>query len=214
MVAAGANTETSRRGRPARWPKLAELPVPMKVLLSAMLLTLALALIGALGQVIVHDIIPTFFEEAKMAAMPSSTEHEREPEAAGPPSSRGDLFSTAPLSRPEPASEPFYQDEQFVWLLKWTHIHLFGMNMIFIFLGAITVFLDMRVQTRCWLVALPFVGVALDIAAMWLKVFVSPIYFWLHLPGGGLFVIVFIFVFFRALAEMWWQGRPLNSVGF
>jgi hypothetical protein len=36
---------------------LAELPVPLKVLLSAILLTLALALIGTLGQIIVHDII-------------------------------------------------------------------------------------------------------------------------------------------------------------
>ena len=100
-------------------------------------------------------------------------------------------------------SEPFYKSEQFVWNLKWTHIHLFGMNMIFIFMGAITIFLNISVKARTWLVMLPFIGVLLDIATMWLKAFISPVYFWLHIPGGGLFGIVFAIVSIRAFWEMW-----------
>lgn len=38
-----------------------------------------------------------------------------------------------------------------------------------------------------WLIALPFAGVVVDIATMWLKAFVSPVFFWLHIPGGGFF---------------------------
>ncbi len=33
--------------------------------------------------------------------------------------------------------------EQFIWTLKWSYIHLFGINLIFIFMGAIAVFLDL-----------------------------------------------------------------------
>ena len=94
-------------------------------------------------------------------------------------------------------------NDQFIWTLRWTHIHLFGMSMIFILLGAVSVFLDLSSRTKGWLIALPFAGVVVDIAAMWLKAFVSPVFFWLHIPGGGLFAGIFVFVFFRAMGEMW-----------
>ena len=131
---------------------------------------------------------------------------EGEEAAPAAAASRGDLFAADPLPAPKPASKPFYQEEQFVWLLKWTHIHLFGMSMIFIFLGAVTVFLDISVRARSWLVALPFVGVVVDIAAMWLKAYLSPIFFWLHIPGDGLFGAIFTLVFMRAMMEMWRPG--------
>jgi hypothetical protein len=188
------------------WPTLAELPVPVKVLLSMILLTLALAMVGALGQIIVHDIIPIFFAGEEMPPMPSTTGQRQVPEVPASPSSRGDLFATDAVPAAEPAHQPLYQEEQFVWLLKWTHIHLFGMSTIFIFLGVVTVFLNMSARARGWIVALPFAGAAMDIAAMWLKVYVSPAFFWLHVPGGGLFTIIFIFVFLRAMQEMWRQA--------
>jgi hypothetical protein len=54
---------------------------------------------------------------------------------------------------------------------------MFGMSMIFIFVGAITICLDVGSAQRTWLVVLPFVGVLVDILAMWLKAFVSPAFF-------------------------------------
>ena len=103
------------------------------------------------------------------------------------------------------APSAFYKSEQFVWILKWTHIHLFGMGMIFIFMGGITLFLDLSGKIRSWLIVLPFLGLWIDIASMWLKGFVSPAFFWLHLPGGAMFGAIFIFVALRALWEMWWR---------
>ena len=119
--------------------------------------------------------------------------------------SRGDLFAEE-LTEAEAEKPSILHSEQFVWLLKWTHIHLFGMNMIFIFLGAVTIWLDVRSTVRTWLVVLPFIGVLVDILAMWLKAFVSPVFFWLHIPGGGLFAIVFGYVSLRALWEMWFKS--------
>lgn len=178
------------------FPKLRHFPVPAKVLVTAVLCSMAVGFIGALGQILIHDIFPTFYRGSP-AGHAAHSAHE----AAG--GDRGDLLADMP-SKPQPeTSKPFYESEQFVWTLKWTHIHLFGMNMIFIFVGAVAVCLDLRSKVRTWLIALPFIGVLIDIAGMWLKGYVSPGFFWLHVPGGGLFGFVFVFVFVRALYEMW-----------
>ena len=190
------------------WPKLALMPVPAKALVTMIILTMAFALFGALGQVIVHDIIPTFFTEEQMAGHSASEmESVTSPGEGEATSGRGDLFASAPLA--EKIVESFYKTEQFVWTLRWTHIHLFGMSMIFIFMGAITLFLDLTAKTRAWLIVLPFVGVLVDIAAIWLKGYISPAFFWLHIPGGALFGAIFVYVSLRALWEMW---RPAAAI--
>lgn len=187
------------------WPKLETFPMPAKVLVSGVILTIALAMTGAMGQIIVHDIIPTFFSSTQMEHRGSESMQEMEQIAEDTTDdSRGDLFSEEPTEK-QTEKTSFLHSEQFVWLLKWTHIHLFGINMIFIIIGAITLFLDIGVRTRTWLVALPFIGVFIDIAAMWLKIYISPVFFWLHIPGGGLFGVVFFIVTIRAMLEMWWM---------
>jgi hypothetical protein len=167
----------------SNWPKLALMPVPAKALVTMIILTMAIAMLGAFGQIIVHDIIPTFFAEEQMVGHSASEmESVTSPGEGEATSGRGDLFASAPLE--EKVAEPFYKTEQFVWTLRWTHIHLFGMSMIFIFVGAITLFLDLSL----------------------LKGFVSPAFFWLHVPGGALFGTILIYVSLRALWEMWRLG--------
>ena len=123
---------------------------------------------------------------------------------------RGDLFSDLSTTETQPKKTPFYAGEQFVWTLKWTHIHLFGMSMIFIFMGVISLLLDADPKIRTWLIVLPFIGVLIDILAMWLKGFVSPAFFWLHIPGGGIFVLIFGYVSLRALWEMWFRPASVQ----
>jgi hypothetical protein len=186
------------------WPKLRTFPLPAKALVSGVILTMALAMAGAMGQIIVHDIIPTFFSSSEMKHRGAESMPEMEQTTDGDAEgSRGDLFAEE-LTEREADEPPFFHSEQFVWLLKWTHIHLFGINMIFIIIGVVTLFMDLGNKARFWLVVLPFVGVFIDIAAMWLKIYISPVFFWLHIPGGGLFGVVFIYINTRAMAEMWW----------
>jgi hypothetical protein len=186
------------------WPKLKSFPMPAKVLVSAVIVTMALAMAGAIGQIIVHDIIPTFFSSSQMEHRGNESIPEMEQIAEDTTDdSRGDLFAEEPIKK-EIEKTSVLHSEQFVWLLKWTHIHLFGINMIFIIMGTITLFLDIGIRTRTWLVALPFIGVLIDIAAMWLKIYISPVFFWIHIPGGGLFGVVFFIVTIKALLEMWW----------
>jgi hypothetical protein len=186
------------------WPNFVQFPLPAKALVTMVILTMAIALVGALGQIVVHDIIPTFFAEEQMASHSASAlESVTSPGEGEVTSGRGDLFSSVPME--EKVAETFYKTEQFVWTLKWTHIHLFGMSMIFIFVGAITLSLDLSVRARTWLIVLPFVGVLIDITTVWLKGYISPAFFWLHIPGGVLFGTIFIFVSIRALWEMWFS---------
>jgi len=196
--------------RNQNWPTLAQFPVPVKALISFVILTITVAMLGALGQILIHDILPAFFTESSpkdsvgmsMESMPD--DGSAADQTSG--SERGDLFSDeVPAAQETATSMPFYKTEQFVWTLKWTHIHLFGMNMIFIFMGIIAIFLNQGNGWKTLLVVLPFVGVLIDIAAIWLKGYVSPAFFWLHIPGGGLFVCCFLYVSARAFGEMWWM---------
>ena len=179
------------------WPTLKQFPLPAKVLVTVVILTMAVGMAGALAQIVVHDIIPKFGLSDSAPKTPEPTQ------AAPEDEERGDLFASLPESSPKKLQEPFYKSEQFVWTLKWTHIHLFGMSTIFILMGAVAVFLDIGSSVRAWLIALPFLGIWIDIASMWLKGFISPAFFWLHIPGGGLFGAIFVYVLIRGLYEMW-----------
>jgi len=187
-----------------KWPTLAQLPTPAKALVSIIILTMAIAMVGALGQIIVHDIIPTFFSSQPSGNLDNlkKSDERGSKESVRASSGRGDLFSEESVQAVTPKKQPLYKTEQFVWALKWTHIHIFGMNMIFIFMGSITIFLNISIKTRTWLVILPFIGVLVDIATIWLKGYISPAFFWLHIPGGGLFGAVFAIVAIRAFWEM------------
>ena len=191
---------------------LAALPMPAKALATCIIVALGIGMAGALGQIIVHDIIPTFFtgSDGPQPSMPTGGHAGMETAAMPSAGGRGDLFADLAASERK-VPQPFYHQEQFVWTLRWTHIHLFGMSMIFILLGAVTLGLDAGRTLRTWLVVLPFIGVLIDILAMWLKAYVSPAFFWLHLPGGGLFAGIFAYVALRALREMWF-GAPSSNI--
>jgi len=195
--------------------RLGDMSLPAKVLTSSIIFIMSFGMLGATGQIVVHDIIPTFLSENNAAVMQDSgmnTDIAADTDSeSGAVSERGDLFSDLTAEAVMPEEKPFYENEQFVWSLRWTHIHLFGIGMIFIFMGGISLLLDAGATFRAWLIVLPFVGMLIDIAAVWLKGFVSPVLFWLHLPGGGLFGLVFGYVSLRALWEMWLKPRPQQS---
>ncbi len=213
---------------------LSHLPLPAKVLVTMLLLTLSLGMTGAAGQIIVHDIIPTFFSDKGGDEGPSQNDgmnhhldkgkqvHQMDSSLLSDETGkndhkasiiRGDLFDEAPIIEGAAIeSTVFYKSDQFIWLLKWTHIHLFGINFIFIILGTVTYLLNLNERVRAWLIALPFLGILIDIAALWLKSYISPVFFWLHIPGGGVFGSIFAFVFFRGFWEMWIGSIKVDSV--
>lgn len=193
----------SRFARDTDWGTYRSASLPFKILMTAIIVSMSLGMLGAFGQIVIHDIIPTFFTDTKMDHGVDSVMLESGMDKSDDGLARGDLFGDPVAEEMGPPTTSFYKNEQFIWTLRWTHIHLFGIGIIFIFMGAVALFLDLDSKIRVWLIALPFIGIWLDIVAMWLKTFVSPVFFWLHVPAGSLFVIVFVFVAIRALWEMW-----------
>ncbi len=174
-------------------PSLGDWSLPGKALATMIILMMAVGLCGALGQIIVHDVIPTFWGEKKHVMPDDSVIHKNK-------FTRGDIFGTVPQ---EKKAKPFFKTDEFIFVLKFVHIHLFGMNLIFIFMGAIVLFLDLSPRVRTWLIVLPFIGVIIDLASVWLKVFIHPAFFWLHIPGGSLFGVIFAIDSILALKQMW-----------
>ena len=174
-------------------PRLKDWPLPGKVLVTVIIVMISLGLTVAAGQVIVHDIIPTFSKD-------NGHMMEANGEAENHIAMRGDLLDD---TLAEEESVPFYKTDKFIFALKFTHIHIFGMGAIFILMGIIVLFLDLGVQTRIWLIVLPFIGVIVDLSAVWLKLFVHPAFFWLHIPGGLLFATVFSVDAALMLGQMW-----------
>ena len=195
MSTAGANY------RGELGPQMGQWSLPAKSLATMIVIMLAIGMAGALGQIIVHDIIPTFWGEQTDA----TAEMEMPPEA---PSGRGDLFAEA-APDVDKSRTAFYQTDEFIFALKFTHIHIFGMSGIFIVMGALVLFLDLAAGLRAGLVVLPFIGILLDLASVWLKIFVDPAFFWLHIPGGGLFALVFALDSVFILKQLW--GRTATA---
>ena len=180
---------------------LRDWPLTGKVLVTVIIVMMSLGLCVAAGQIIVHDIIPTFWGEDKHAM---SDQYEIEKHSA----MRGDLFADTSV---EKKSTPFYQTDEFIFALRFTHIHIFGMSAIFILMGIMVLFLDLNLKVRIWLIILPFIGVIIDLSSVWLKMFVHPAFFWLHIPGGALFGAVFTMDVILMLWQMWVKTSEQNG---
>ena len=174
-------------------PLLKQWPLPGKILVTAVIIMLAVGLVVAGGQILIHDLIPTFSTESHH----TMANKDLKEEASG---GRGDLFASDTLKKKEGA---FYETEQFVFALKFTHIHFFGIGAIFFAMGGIVLFLDLKSKTKVLLIVLPFIGVIVDLASVWLKLFVNPAFFWLHIPGGALFGSIFAVDSILALKQIW-----------
>jgi hypothetical protein len=181
--------------------RLRDWPLTGKVLVTMIIVMMSMGLCVAAGQIIVHDIIPTFWGEDKHVM---SDQNEIEKHSA----MRGDLFADTSV---EEKSIYFYQTDEFIFALRFTHIHIFGMSAIFILMGIMVLFLDLGLKARIWLIVLPFIGVIIDLASVWLKLFVHPAFFWLHIPGGTLFGAVFAIDVILMLWQMWVKTSEQNG---
>lgn len=174
-------------------PRLEHWPLPGKVLITMIILMTAIGFAGALGQIIVHDIIPTFWGEKKSVVSMAGEIYKNK-------FTRGDIFATMPSKK---KAQPFYKTDEFIFALKFTHIHIFSMSAIFVLMGIIVLFLDLGEKSHILLISLPFIGIIIDLASVWFKIFIHPAFFWLHIPGGMLFGAIFAIDAVLILWQMW-----------
>ncbi len=88
-------------------------------------------------------------------------------------------------------------------LTRGSHIHMFGISFIFMFVGIIFSFSETTsVKYKCIAVGMPYVFLVTDILSWWLTKF-FPMFAWLVIFAGMGMGVSFIFMWVTSIMEMW-----------
>ncbi len=87
-------------------------------------------------------------------------------------------------------------------LTRVSHIHLFGIAFIFLFVGWIFGLAEYPTRWKLILIATPFAFLIVDVLSWWLTKY-HPIFAWLTMLGGIGYSIASTVMIFTALAQMW-----------
>lgn len=87
-------------------------------------------------------------------------------------------------------------------LTRVSHIHLFGIAFIFMFVGWIFAFADFPRRWQALLIAIPFVFLIADIFSWWMTKF-YPGFAWLTIIGGICYSLASTVMISTSLAQMW-----------
>jgi hypothetical protein len=97
-------------------------------------------------------------------------------------------------------------------LVRVSHIHLFGLTMVFFIVG--TIFSHARLR-RQWLqsalIVAPFAGLVIDIGAWYLTKLYQP-FAWLIIGGGMLMAVSFAAMWATSMAQMWLPSARRTAV--
>ncbi|MGR8934970.1 MAG: hypothetical protein ACU837_11370 [Gammaproteobacteria bacterium] len=107
------------------------------------------------------------------------------------------------------------QDEgaTFASLIRVSHIHLFGISFIFMFVGIIFSFaMTTSNAVKCITIGMPYVFLVVDILSWWLTK-LNPMFAWLVILAGAGMAMSFTFMWFISFREMWFmpQHRPSHA---
>lgn len=91
----------------------------------------------------------------------------------------------------------------FTSLARVSHIHLFGIAFIFMFVGLIfALATGVPKALKVVVIAMPYVFLLIDIASWWLTK-LNPNFAWLTIIGGGAMALSFAFMWIVSIYEMW-----------
>jgi hypothetical protein len=88
-------------------------------------------------------------------------------------------------------------------LSKVSHIHLFGISIIFLLTGTIFSLSSTPIWLRVSLVVLPYVTIVMDIGSWWATKYFSPIFAYIVIGGGALMGVALASQILISLWEMW-----------
>ena len=101
----------------------------------------------------------------------------------------------------------------FASLTRVSHIHLFGISFIFMFVGLIFSFSETTTtQYKCIAIGMPYAFLIADIMSWWLTK-IDPVFAWLVIFAGMGMGISFMFMWVTSIMEMWLY-KPIFVNGF
>ena len=93
-------------------------------------------------------------------------------------------------------------------LVRVSHIHLFGLTMVFFILGSIFSHAYVRpAWFKATVIATPFAALVLDIASWYLTKLAHP-FAWLVIGGGALMALAFAYMWAVSLYQLWFSPAP------
>lgn len=99
-----------------------------------------------------------------------------------------------------------------VELARVSHVHLFGISLIFLLTGAIFALSEtMGWKWRVSILALPYLTIWADIGAWWLTKYQPP-FAWVVVVSGAIMGMALAAQIFIPLWEMWFPGRQASGV--
>jgi hypothetical protein len=92
-------------------------------------------------------------------------------------------------------------------LARVSHIHLFGISFIFMFVGLIfSLASGIPKVLKSIVIVMPYIFLIIDIASWWLTK-LNPNFAWLTIIGGGMMGLSFAFMWIVSMYEMWIMPR-------
>jgi hypothetical protein len=124
-------------------------------------------------------------------------------------------LSIPPLTSYEDVAKVVRQDPgpSISQLARVSHIHLFGISIIFLLTGAIFSLSGTQAWLRVGLVVLPYLTILMDIGSWWATRYLSPVFAYVVIAGGGLMGLAMASQIFISLWDMWIDllKRPFGS---
>ncbi len=97
-------------------------------------------------------------------------------------------------------------------LTRVSHIHLFGISFIFMFVGLIFSFAETSTtKYKCIAIGMPYLFLLVDIISWWLTK-LNPMFAWLVILAGTGMAVSFFFMWTVAVLEMWFFDKAFINV--
>ncbi len=101
--------------------------------------------------------------------------------------------------------------DTFATLVRVSHIHIFGLGMIFYLLGRIFVLTEMPVRLKRIIVVVPFAAIAMDIGSWWFTKYSMNLFAYIVMIGGFIMGLSFAFQSLISLYQMWFFKYPVRQ---
>ena len=98
-------------------------------------------------------------------------------------------------------------------LVRVSHIHLFGLTLVFFLVGLIFSHAYVRpVWFKCCVMALPFLCLVLDVSSWYFTKLYNP-FAWVVMVAGGVMALSFTYMWVVSMYQMWFSPPPAAVTG-
>jgi hypothetical protein len=96
-------------------------------------------------------------------------------------------------------------------LARVSHIHLFGISIIFVITGAIFSLSETPVWLRVIVVVVPYLAILMDIGSWWATKYFDPVFAYIVLVGGAFMGLAMACQIFISLWDMWIESLAVYA---